>query len=158
MRILHIAIQLLKDYEFLSFPLPFEKYQINAGQYRLTTLKVVTYSLTTPLIQSCRTDSTLRVYKLFVKIITTLRAFMAGNNSQLCMHLSVTTDEHFCLFVYSLHQQQMSFGLQMDSGSGSPQASFPFEKRNTKLPDALSQRHTSSHLQQKGLVPQSKGQ
>ena len=107
MRILHIAIQLLKDYQFLSFPLPFEKYQINAGQYRLTTLKVVTYSLTTPLIQSCRTDSTLRVYKLFVKIITTLRAFMAGNNSQLCMHLSVTTDEHFC-FMFNLQFLHLS--------------------------------------------------
>jgi len=55
--------------------------------------------LATPLIQSCRTDSTLRVYKLFIKIITTLRAFMAGNNSQLCMHLSVTTDEHFCFYL-----------------------------------------------------------
>ena len=108
MRILHIAIQLLKDYQFLSFPLPFEKYQINAGQYRLTTLKVVTYSLTTPLIQSCRTDSTLRVYKLFVDITSALRAFVAGNISQLCMHLSVTTDEHSCfMFIYKfLHRSK----------------------------------------------------
>jgi hypothetical protein len=34
----------------------------------------------------------------------------------------------------------------MDSGSGSPLALSPFEEQNTILPDALSQRHTSSHL------------
>ena len=39
MRILQWVIQLLKDYQFLSFPLPFEKYQINVGQYSQPILK-----------------------------------------------------------------------------------------------------------------------
>jgi hypothetical protein len=34
----------------------------------------------------------------------------------------------------------------MYSGSGPSPAPSSFEERNTKLPDALSQRHTLSHL------------
>jgi hypothetical protein len=36
----------------------------------------------------------------------------------------------------------------MDSGSGSSPALSPFEEQNTILPNALSQRHTLSHLHQ----------
>ena len=56
MRILQWVIQLLKDYQFLSFPLPFEKYQINVGCLRPTTHKVITYSLFTYFLQTYRPD------------------------------------------------------------------------------------------------------
>ena len=139
MRILHIVNQLSKDYCFLSFPLPFEKYQFNVGQLSQPLLKFQTTLFLLIFFNPAELIHTCDVRNLSKESQTSCGGIVAGNNSLLCTHLSFETGKHFCLFVYDFAiQMQMSFGLQMDSGSGLPQATLSFEQHNTILPDVLS--------------------
>ena len=67
---------------------------------------------------------------------------MAGNNSQLCRHLSSVTDGHLCFivdFIVLLPNASIKFLVcRLIQVVAHLPAPFPFEKANTKLPDVIS--------------------
>lgn len=97
MRILHLVNQLQKDYQFLPFPLPFEQYQFNVDDLRLSvyklpiTLYLLIFFKPRDLINSCG------IRNLSIESQTSCGGIVARNNSLLCTHLSSATGKHLSL-------------------------------------------------------------
>ena len=101
-------------------------------------IKLQTTLFVVHLFESADPIHTSQCQKLFERITFPLRGFVAGNNSLLCTHLSFATGNLLLFLFIVCTNSKLSFGLQMNSSSGLPLASFHFEERNTILLDVLS--------------------
>ncbi len=106
---------------FPNFSTIFWIVPIQCGLVMLTTHKVTNYSLFTPLLLLCRTDSHLRCQKFFERITDLLRRYRGKEQLPTMYAPFVCNWRTLLLFLFKICVKcKMSFGLQMFSSSGSP--------------------------------------